>query len=76
MNEKTGHETLTNNHIVAVINGGESAHQAARELEAAATRPSSSPERRRPLIDARREQQCLARILSAVEDHLSEATKS
>lgn len=77
MDGKTTNETLTNNHIVAVINGGESARQAAQELKAAgySTALVFTGEEGARQIDAKGENShVFARILSAVEDHLSEAT--
>ena len=77
MTTNTNDKNLTNNHVVAVINGSESAAQAAKELAAAGyTDPVIlTGEEGARQIDAKGENShVFARILSMVEDHLSEAT--
>jgi hypothetical protein len=77
MPTNTSDKNLTNNHVVAVINGAESASQAAKELAAAGyTNPVNlTGEEGARQIDAKGENShVFARILSMVEDHLSEAT--
>jgi hypothetical protein len=77
MTTNTNDKNLTNNHVVAVINGTDSAGQATTELSAAGyTNPIIlTGEEGARQIDAKGENShVFARILSMVEDHLSEAT--
>ena len=77
MQENTTTENLTNNHLVAVIDGEESARQAAQELLASGFQDPVvlSGEEGARQIDAMGEHSgVFARIFSLVENHLSEAT--
>jgi hypothetical protein len=77
MTEDTKTENLTNNHVVAVINGTESAHRTAEALRAAGFGDATVlvGEDGANQIDARGETQgLLGKITGLVQDHLSEAT--
>jgi hypothetical protein len=77
MTEDTKTENLTNNHVVAVINGDESARQTADALrEAGFGDPTVLVgEEGANQIDARGETQgLLGKLTGVVQDHLSEAT--
>ena len=77
MTENTKTENLTHNHVVAVINGTESAHQTAEALRAAGFGDPTVlvGDEGAGQIDARGETQgLLGKITGMVQDHLSEAT--
>jgi hypothetical protein len=76
MSKNTTNESLTNNHVVGVIHGEESARQAAQELERRYPNPVVlSGEEGARQIDAKGEHGgVFSRIFSLVEDHLSEST--
>jgi len=77
MEKNPSTETLTNNHVVAVIDSDEPSKTAAEELRAAGYQEPVvfTGEEGARQIDARGEySNVFARILSLVEDHLSEAT--
>jgi hypothetical protein len=76
MNKNEMNESLTNNHVVGVIHGEESARQASQELEQRYPNPVVlSGEEGARQIDAKGEHGgVFSRIFSIVEDHLSEAT--
>ena len=77
MSTNASDQNLTNNHVVAVINGGDSASQAVQELQSAGYKDPMllTGEEGARQIDAKGENShVFARILSMVEDHLSEAT--
>jgi hypothetical protein len=77
MNENASNQNLANNHLVGVIDGPESARQAVQDLQRAGFGEPVvySGEEGARQIDANGEHGSLfGRILSLVEDHLSEAT--